>query len=40
MESTVVKHALIVNTNLVTQYLVYVSTVVKLVGKVTNVKKV
>jgi len=40
MESTVVKHAVIVNTKLVTQYLVYVSTVVNLVGKVTNVHKV
>jgi hypothetical protein len=40
MESTVVKHALIVNTNLVTQYLVCVSTAVDLVGKVTNVIKV
>jgi len=40
MESTVVKHAVIVNTKLVTQYLVCVSTVVNLVGKVTNVHKV
>jgi hypothetical protein len=40
MESTVVKHAVIVNRKLVTQYLVYVSTAVDLVGKVTNVHKV
>ena len=40
MESTVVKHALIVNNNLVTQYLVYVCTAVELVGKMTNVNKV
>jgi hypothetical protein len=40
METTVVKHAIIVNAKLVTQYLVNVNTVVKLVGKVTNVNKV
>ena len=40
METTVVKHAVIVNTNIVAQYLVYVYTAVNLVGKVTHVHKV
>jgi hypothetical protein len=40
MESTVVKHAVIVNTKLVAQYLVIVVTVLNLSGKVTNVHKV
>ena len=40
METTVVKHAVIVNIRLVTQYLVYVNTTVDLDGKVTNVIKV
>jgi hypothetical protein len=40
METTVVKHAIIVNTKLVTQYLVYVNTTVDLDGRVTNVIKV
>jgi len=40
METTVVKHAVIVNTKLVTQYLVYVNTTVNLDGRVTNVIKV
>ena len=40
METTVVKHAVIVNTKIVTQYLVYVNTTVDLDGKVTNVIKV
>ena len=40
METTVVKHAVIVNTKLVTQYLVYVNTTVDLDGRVTNVIKV
>jgi hypothetical protein len=40
METTVVKHAVIVNTKLVTHYLVYVNTTVDLDGRVTNVIKV
>jgi len=40
MEATVVKHAVIVNTKLVTQYLVYVNTTVNLDGRVTHVIKV
>jgi hypothetical protein len=39
MESTLMKHAVIVNTKLVTHYLVIVVTVVNLTGKVTNVHK-
>ena len=39
MESTVMKHEVIVNTKLVTQYRVIVATVVNLTGKVTNVHK-
>jgi hypothetical protein len=40
METTAVKHAVIVNIKLVPWYLVNVRTVVNLVGKVTNVNKV
>jgi hypothetical protein len=40
METTVVKHAIIVNTKVVTKYLVYVNTTVDLDGRVTNVIKV
>jgi hypothetical protein len=40
METTAVKHAVIVYSKLVPWYLVNVSTVVNLVGKVTNVNKV
>jgi hypothetical protein len=40
METTVVKHAVIVNTKFVTQYLVYVNTTVNLDGRVINVIKV
>jgi hypothetical protein len=39
MESIVMKHAVIVNTKLVTHYLVIVVMVVNLTGKVTNVHK-
>jgi hypothetical protein len=39
METTAVKHAVIVNSKLVPWYLVNVRTVVNLVGKVTNVNK-
>ena len=40
MESTVVKHAVIVNINLVPLNLVYANTAVDLDGRVTNVIKV
>jgi hypothetical protein len=39
MESIAMKHAVIVNTKLVTHYLVIVVMVVNLTGKVTNVHK-